>query len=152
MYFWKTQDLAKQIKDGTLNEVDKKNYYIAISVITVVSLYIAIGGGTTDGVATLTECILSIAIAVLGINITFRSNKGSEGSDYIARIAILSVPISVKIFAFTFIIAFLGGLAAGVMGGDDAADFGQWITVYISLAMQVIFFWRFNVHLKIINA
>ncbi|MBL4881590.1 MAG: hypothetical protein JKX82_09730 [Oleispira sp.] len=151
MYFWKTQDLAKKINDGSLSEEDKKNYYIVISIITIASLYIAIGGGTTDGIATLTECILSIAITALGINVTFKSNKGNEGNDYIARVAILSVPITVKLFVFGILAGLVGGIIAGIIGGEESADLGQWSMVFISIVLQVIFFWRLNVHLSSIN-
>jgi hypothetical protein len=154
MYYWKTKDLAAQIKEGDISEELKKNYYVASSVIATAFMYMAIAGGTQNGIATLAECILLIIITVIGINITFKSNGGNEGLNYISRVVMLSLPILIKLI----ILSLLGGIAIGiaivaVVGASGEVDtiLSQWGATVISALAQVLFFWRINVHLCHIN-
>jgi ABC-type antimicrobial peptide transport system permease subunit len=150
MYYWKTQDLATQIKEGDISEELKKNYYVATSIIATAFMYIAIAGGTQDGVATLTECILLIIVTVLGINITFKSNGGDNGANYISRVVMLSLPLLIKIVIFSFLGGIVIGIAAGASEETDL-DLSQWGVTAVSVLAQVFFFWRINVHLCHIN-
>lgn len=150
MYYWKTKNLASSIKKGEIDAVETKNYYIALSIITIIGMYLAIEGGTADGVATAIECFLMILMTVFGINITFNTNQGGEGVDYIARVVILSLPILIKLYVFSLIVGITIGIAIGV-NGDMEIDFGQWPLVVIAIIVQAIYFWRLNTHLRFIN-
>lgn len=150
MYYWKTEDLSGQIKEGNIGETEKKNYYIIATVITTASMYMAIGSGTTDSLVTLVECIALIAIVVVGINITFNSNGGGGGQDYIARIAMLSVPILIKLFVFSILVGFGLGVVIASSGETDI-NVNQWGMTVISVVVQLLYFWRLNIHLCHIN-
>lgn len=150
MYYWKTKNLATQIKEGNISQELKKNYYIATSIIASIFISMASANGTQDGMATLAECILLIIIMVIGINITFKSNGGNQGVSYISRVVMLSLPILIKLF----ILCFLGGIAIGVFfvaSGNIDVILNQWGLTFISALSQVLFFWRINVHLRNIN-
>jgi hypothetical protein len=156
MHYWKTKDLASSIKDGSIDKVEAKNYYIAVSIIGFLGMYIAISEGTTNLIATSVECVFLVIITVIGINITFKTNQGAEGDDYIARIVILSLPILIKLYVLALIIGFAFGVAIGasfVMGinGGTESDLGQWPFVILSIIVQTIYFWRLNTHLRYIN-
>ncbi len=150
MYYWKTHDLASQIKAGDTSEEMKKNYYVATSVIATAFMYLAIAGGTQDGIATLAECILLIVVTVLGINVTFKTNGGNNGVNYISRVVMLSLPLLIKIVIFSF----LGGIVIGIVAGasgEGSLALSQWGVTIVSVLAQVLFFWRVNVHLCYIN-
>jgi len=152
MFYWKTSSLAKQIKEGKIRESDRKNYYLATSILVSILMYLAMGEGTSDYIATLVECTVLILIVVFGINITFNTNKGNEGEDYVARVTMLSLPILIKLFVFAFIAALLFGIVIGATGDNIEIASGQWSMTIIALVTQVLFFWRINVHLEYINA
>ena len=154
MFYWNTRKLADQIKSGELQETDKKNYYLATSILLTAFMYMAIAEGSTNAIATLIEGVLLIAIVIMGINITFSTNKGNDGSEYIARITMLSLPILIKVFVITIALALITGIIAGViigLGGGEWGDPSDWIWVLMSAVIQVIYFWRVNVHLAYIN-
>ena len=154
MYFWKTQKLVDKIKEGNLTEKEQKNYYLATSIIGIAFLYMAVAGGTHDGIATLTECILLIFITILGINITFASNCGNEGVNYDSRLVMLSLPIIIKVVLISFIGGALVGVLVGVASdknGELNMQYMQWGTIVISVLSQTFFLWRLNVHIRNIN-
>lgn len=150
MYYWKTQELATQIKEDSLSKEQKKNYYLATTIVGILFMYIAIAGGSQDATATLVECLLVLIISVAAINITFKSNGGNEGDDYIARVVMLGFPVLIKVF----ILSFLAGIILGIVG--IALDMptlfeSQWAMTAIGVSMQIFYFWRINAHLRNIN-
>ena len=44
MYYWKTKQLANEIKADTLTGATKRNYYIGSSTIILLAMYLAIIG------------------------------------------------------------------------------------------------------------
>lgn len=150
MYFWKTKILATQIKETNISEEEQKNYYIATSVLATAFMYIAIAGGTPNLKATLTECVLLIIVTIFGINITFKTNQGNDGSNYISRVVMLGLPILIKIIIFGFLAGVLVGVFMGVADNADPVD-SQWGVCAVSVIAQLLFFWRVNVHLCHIN-
>ena len=149
MYYWKTEALADQIKEASISEKEKKNYYIAISILSSLAVCSFIGSDTTADMAILVMCVLAILITIVGINMTFKTNQGNEGTDYIARVTALSLPILIKLFVFGVIIGIVA-IAAGASGKAEV-NLGQWPMVLMSVVSQLIFFWRLNVHLRHIN-
>lgn len=151
MYFWKTRELATQIKDGVIDESMRKNYYLATVVFSTISVYFLIGAGTPDFVALAVEGGLIILINIVGINITFVTNRGNEGKDYIARVVMLSLPLIIKLFVFSFPVGLLLlGIVAGASGELDILIV-EWSMALLVVVIQLIYFWRINVHLQRIN-
>jgi hypothetical protein len=150
MYFWQTKKLANAIKTCSLSEQDKKNYYIGSSAITLITMYIAIIGGTENMYLTIAVGAVTFIVMVFGINLTFKTNGGNEGKDYIARVVILSFPLLIKIYLYAVIATIILGIL-GTMIFGIRTSLNEWINLLISVAVQVIFFWRLNVHLTAIN-
>ena len=150
MFYWKTEELAEQIKEGNISEELKKNYYLATSVIMIVSTYLAMAVGIQNSMATLTECVLVLIITVLSINIIFATNHGNDGTDFISRVVMLGLPILIKLLVFAFTAGLIIGIYSGASGQTDLGMNG-WDSTIISVLVQVIFFWRINVHLWYIN-
>ena len=75
MYFWNTNELSQTIKSSKLSDNDWKNYYLAVSIMTLV-------GGYLNGLdvsprentmAFLIEALSMIGITIFGISITFKT-------------------------------------------------------------------------------
>ncbi len=150
MYIWKTSSLAADIKNGVVGGREWKNYYLAVSIFITLSMYLAALAPREHLVAVLVEAIAVVGILIFGVSITYQTNKGDRGVDYISRMTALSFPILVKLL----VVGLLFGVLIGIVG--EVASFSEfvmeWFMVAFSVAIQVIFFWRINVHLKCINA
>ena len=151
MYYWKTKSLATEIKNENINKTETKNYYTAVSVITIVSMYLTTDEGTTSGIATLLECTLLIFITIFGINITFNTNQGNKGKDYISRVTMLSLPILIKLIVFLLITGFSFGYFMAANNYEVLPLVDTWLGVTISALLQIIYFWRINIYLQCIN-
>jgi hypothetical protein len=150
MYFWKTDELARAIKEDKVSELEWKNYYLAASVFLLISIYLGALAPRTGGIPLLLlEAALIIAITVVGINITFKTNQLGTGGNYIARVTALGFPILIKIF----LLGLLGGIISGILAGTQvfAESSPQILISLISVLAQLFFFWRINHHLKFIN-
>ena len=153
MYYWKTKLLAEKIKNGSMNARERKNYYLATLVLSIILLYMYVGSGTNNGIATLAECISLVVITAIGINITFKSNGGDEGLDYIQRMVILSLPIQIKLFfLFLFVGVVIAVAVSCATGCDSNPPQSQWLVMLSSVVAQILYFWRLNIHISYINS
>lgn len=151
MYIWKTTELANEIKENTLTEKDWKQYYLAGSIVMIIALYLTqleprIEINTQSLIV---EAVLMVVIAVIGINITFKTNQNNNGSNFVARIIALSLPIIIKstVFLVLFFIA-LGVVAEVAELSTESID---WLMVIFTVLIEALIFWRINVHLNYIN-
>lgn len=149
MYIWKTAKLATEIKENTLTEKDWKQYFLAGSILITISIYLTQLAARTNTESLIVEAVLMVAIAVIGINIAFKTNQNNNGSNFVARITALTFPISIKLIALSI----LYGIAVGIV--EEVAEVSiqsqEWAVVAFTVLIQVLFFWRINVHLKYIN-
>jgi len=151
MFIWKTTELANAIKENTLTEKDWKQYYLAGSIVMIIALYLTqleprIEINTQSLIV---EAVLMVVIAVIGINITFKTNQNNNGSNFVARIIALSLPIIIKstVFLVLFFIA-LGVVAEVAELSTESID---WLMVIFTVLIEALIFWRINVHLNYIN-
>jgi len=151
MYIWKTASLAKDIKENNLTDEQWKNYYLAGSILLTLSTYL-INISPRMGTSLLIEMLVVLAVILLGINITFNTNikGGGSGSDYIARVTALSLPILIKVYLLAIIFGVCVGALEVVLSIDKAVS-ASVISVF-TILIQVLVFWRINTHLKAINA
>jgi len=151
VYFWKTQQLADDIKSNKISEKSKMYYYLIMMVLFdfIAYLYLVEGLDTVSTTIVISEMLSVIIVTIAGILITFKTNKGEDGVDYIARVIMLAFPISIKIFIFMMIfdVALLGIVFYYF-------DFDEWSDLFISLQtvlVSILLYWRINVYLKYIN-
>ena len=151
VYFWKTQQLADDIKSDKISEKSKMYYYLVMMVLFdfIAYLYLVEGLDTVSTTIVISEMLSVIIVTIAGILITFKTNKGEDGVDYIARVIMLAFPISIKIFIFMMIfdVALLGIVFYYF-------DFDEWSDLFISLQtvlVSILLYWRINVYLKYIN-
>lgn len=149
MFFWKTNRLASVIKEGGLTETNRKNYYLAGTMLVTIDVYMNLLSVPHNIYAILVGVTSLILITIFGIKITFSSNKGKDGTDYLGRMIALSFPLIIKSLLISLIIGVL--LAKyDVLNGDRNVQ--SWHFVIVATAIQAWIFWRLNVHIKFINA
>jgi len=163
MYIWNTKRLASDIKNNNIGEKAKLFYYLIFGVFTslafpsVLPEYWMPDYDPTQ-VITLQDYLINLLLVVLifiiGTLVTFRSNKGKGGSDYIARVVMLSVPISIKFNVLLLLI--LAILLPSVMNDPLSIQSANSLEIVANIKdikplMYVVMFWRINFHLKYIN-
>jgi len=98
----------------------------------------------------LVEAISMIGILIFGISITYTTNKGDDGIDYVSRMTALTFPVTVKLFILSLFFGIL------IVIANEMASLSEqlidWAFVIFTVVIQMAFFWRINVHLKYINA
>jgi hypothetical protein len=150
MYIWKTGSLVTDIKNDDVGPKEWKKYYLALSIFFTLAIYLTALAPRENMAALLIEAITAVGILIFGVSITYQSNKGDMGVDYISRMTALSFPITIKLF----LISLLGGVLIGVL--SEAVSISEasmeWMTVGFSLVLQVAFFWWVNIYIKYINA
>jgi hypothetical protein len=149
MYFWKTGSLVEDLKNNKVTERNFKNYYLALSLLGMISCYLAMTAPPENMTMMLIDAISSIGITVVGIGFVFKCNGGDSGSNFINKALCLSFPLMVKVFVAGF---FIGVVAAGFM---EAGSLSQQVIeiayMALGLLLQVIFFWRLAVHIQRVN-
>ena len=70
MYFWKTKSLSEDIKSSVLTDEDWKKYYLAGSIILMLSLYLGSLAPRVNMESLLVEAITIIGVIIFGINIS----------------------------------------------------------------------------------
>jgi hypothetical protein len=149
MYFWKTKELANKIKNNELTEADRKNYYLAGLVIMYAGIYFVYANPRSDTFSLLLEAILIILVSVIGINVTFKSNGGNSGNDYIARVVALLFPITIKIVISSLVVGIVIGFAMAAMSLPKL--YVNYAATFVTVIFQALTFWRLNVAIKYVN-
>ena len=151
MYFWKTGDLANDIKNDEVPDHGWKNYFLAWSIIGTLSMYLVSIAPHENMDAMLVEMIGLVGITIFGISKTFGTNieGGGTAQNYFSRSIALSVPLLVKFTVLSFFAGIVLGIAEGAL--SLPASGSQWALCALVLGIQILYFWRINVHLAYIN-
>jgi len=150
MYFWKTAQLADDIKNNKVNEKSKMYYYLLMMIMFNIFAYsFLLDLEAENSSVDVFEMIITTLLLIGGILINFKANKGVDGSDYMARVVMLGLPIAIKL---TIIMLLLGLLLFEIVYAYwDFDIFTDWFIFCQSVAITILFYWRVNVHLKYIN-
>jgi hypothetical protein len=149
MYFWKTDQLAEDIKDNKISEKSKMYYYLlTISIYNIIG-YQYLSEFSGDMTTAIGEMLVTTLVLIFGTFITFKTNNSRGGSDYIARVIMLGLPISIKLIVFTLIFQIvLYEVVFYYWNYDILTD----LFISVSAAIiSILLFWRINEHLKFIN-
>jgi hypothetical protein len=145
MYFWNTNELSQNIKISKLSDNDWKNYYLAMSIVGMLGLYLTALSPRENTMALLVEAISMIGILIFGISITFKTHKTNDKNvaSYISKMVALSFPISIKFLVLSF--------GFGIILGIVEAGNQEWSITAMTVTFQALMFWRLNIHLQAIN-
>lgn len=149
MYIWNTNKLVQALKSGNVTERDFKNYYLASSIIMLVSYYLATAIPVENTTMVLIEAIGSIGITIFGIDFVFRCNGGDSGSHFLNKALSLSLPLMAK----AIVAGFCVGIALAILEETSLAKQAvEIIYTGLVLLIQLVFFWRLAVHVQRVNA
>ena len=150
MYFWKTAQLADDIKNNKVSEKSKMHYYLLMMTMFNIFAYsFLLDLGAENVSVDIFEMAITTLLLVGGILINFKANKGVDGADYMARVIMLGVPIAVKLTIAMMLFGIL--LFEVVYAYWDFDVLTDWFILGQSVVATILFYWRVNVHLKYIN-
>ncbi|MES2823480.1 MAG: hypothetical protein V4732_07755 [Pseudomonadota bacterium] len=147
MYIWKTENLATDIKNNAVGQSEWKKYYLAGSLFMTVAMYLVALAPRENITATLVEAVVVVGILIFGVSVTYQSNKGDAGVDYVARMIALTFPIMIKLILASFILGVIAGFLGEILSLSEEV-----FTAASGPIIQAIFFWRINFYIKYINS
>lgn len=149
MYFWKTRLLATELAKGPLEAGTLKNYYLATSILVLVSYYVALLGPRENLYALTAEAIGVLVATIIGLNAAFTANGGATGTRFLDKIIALSFPLLIRVLAAGFV---LGLLVAILEAAELSKVQVEWVSSISTIAIQVVFFLRLVTHVRKTNA
>ncbi|EKO3844721.1 hypothetical protein NTE29_005051 [Vibrio harveyi] len=148
MYIWKTSKLSEELRDNKVPDSDWIKYALIFLIFYTVTLYLMILAPYASNEAMITEAIGILVVSILGVGVTYRTNN-RDGKTYILRSIALSIPLS---FRFVALSVLVGMAIVSFDFGDQHYFIIELLSTFSVIALQALYFWRLNVHLKYINS
>ena len=149
MYLWNTSKIVNAIRENSITKTEFKNYYMVLSIITLISFYFATIEAASDLSALAIEAFVMILITALGINLAFKASGGEEGENFIRNFVVLSLPLMIKII----VISSVFGLIVGIFIYEKYSEVNMSLMLSIfGVLVQIWFYWRMCIHLSSIRS
>ncbi len=97
MYWWNVSKLAKDLREGRVEEKERFKYYIAVTVAAVAYAEVAGYIGHQFNIPNAIRSAVYVAVAIIGTILCYRANRNGDNNDFISRMICLSWPIGVKV-------------------------------------------------------
>ncbi|MFZ3511773.1 hypothetical protein LC147_01680 [Vibrio harveyi] len=148
MYIWKTSKLSEELRDNKVPDSDWIKYALIFLIFYTVTPYLMILAPYASNEAMITEAIGILVVSIFGLGVTYRTNN-RDGKTYILRSIALSIPLS---FRFVALSVLVGMAIVSFDFGDQHYFIIELLSTFSVIALQALYFWRLNVHLKYINS
>jgi hypothetical protein len=151
MYFWKTGNLAQDIKEDSISDQGWMKYFLAWMLISTFSQYLMSLTPYEDTNAMVGEMIGIIGVIIFGVSITFKTNLSGSGTaqNYFSRAVALSLPIMIKLLILSIGVGVILGIIEESLSVPVINN--PWVMCAFALILETLYFWRINVHLHYIN-
>ncbi|WP_199481718.1 hypothetical protein [Vibrio owensii] len=148
MYIWKTSKLSEELKDNKVPDSDWIKYALIFLIFYTVTPYLMFLAPYVNNEVMITEAIGILVVSILGVVVTYRTNN-RDGKTYILRSIALSIPLS---FRFVVLSVLVGMAIVSFDFGAQHYFIVELLSTFSVIALQALYFWRLNVHLKYINS
>ncbi|MET2952351.1 hypothetical protein ABXV17_02420 [Vibrio harveyi] len=148
MYIWKTSKLSEELRDNKVPDSDWIKYALIFLIFYTVTPYLMILAPYASNEAMITEAIGILVVSIFGVGVTYRTSN-RDGKTYILRSIALSIPLS---FRFVALSVLVGMAIVSFDFGDQHYFIIELLSTFSVIALQALYFWRLNVHLKYINS
>jgi hypothetical protein len=151
-HWWKSSKLVTQLAEGSMREVDAVRYMAIAAFQYQVVLYMAAWYGNWRGSQLLVECLVVLAISLVGIHECYKANGSASGRQFLLRYCALSVPVALKLGLLSTAV----GLAMSYGGGyvinratfRDPNFVHEVLAFVLALVFTFAFYWRVAFHLS----
>ena len=97
MNLWNIQVLAKKLANNQISEKDGMAYYLTSSLLLLFATYYALWWGVTRDWLFYSELVILSVITIYGCIRAFEINGGENGTNFIQRAIVLSVPVGIRV-------------------------------------------------------
>lgn len=104
MYFWKVDDLVRDLRAGIVSEYDKMKYFLFEIVLVYLGLFGNIAhGDTPTAIITMFFMVFQLAIVVWGTYHCFVINKQHDNKNFLERYICLRFPLMIRFAVYVFL-------------------------------------------------
>jgi hypothetical protein len=155
-HFWHTDRLAKELAANSMSERSACQYTMLGTVIYTLTTYTSLWFGAMRDWDFFFELVFVLVVSLVGVRECYKANGGSEGTQFITRSSVLSVPIGLKLaLAGTALGQGLYFAAPYFFGSSVLRDpelVYRYISFLVPVAFTFIFYWRIAHHLRYVKA
>ena len=154
VHFLSTKNARTLLLTGVTPE-DQASYWLLGAVIGVAYTYQSGWIGFRFEWPILIDIFTSLAILWVGIQECYRANRADKGRDLILKLAVLGVPLGIRLWIITLLLYALNwwGFPAFMRTGLFANPERAWhfLTFALWNGTAAIFWWRMHFHIKVLN-
>ena len=96
MYFWNVKQLIHDLKTHQVKQSQFKNYYIASSILILVSFFFVAITPEQPVRLNLATFVVNLGLLISWTNAIFKANGGEQGQQFLNRFFALYLPIVLK--------------------------------------------------------
>jgi len=152
IHWWNTDKLVERLVTDSLSESESLRYAMVAAALYTQAMYWATWFGGYQSWLLLYEFAAVTAVALIGVSECFKANDGSLGSDFLKRLAVLGVPVGIKVMLASIVLGQV--LYFGFPYVVTPTTFRDPVFVYqlasfvFGMAFMAAFYWRIAFHLR----
>lgn len=104
MYFWNVKALVRDLSEGKVSEGGKMKYLLAYAILSALQVEIIRLIKEHFGPILLVQAFGMLVILAGGILACYQANRKRDGRDFIERFICLSLPLTIRIGALSFVV------------------------------------------------
>src|SRR5436309_9995005 len=104
MYFWKTKEVVRALKQRTLTQHEKMKYFLATCTLYALAFVAAPLGNQTLSIPWLLQSAVIVVLVIAGTLFCYRANRAADDQDFIDRFVCIAWPLTVKIVLIAMVV------------------------------------------------
>lgn len=156
MYFWRTDQLIKDLKQNSITQAEFKNYYLISGILILLSFFVLSQTGVDELKISLAGFVINLGLLISWINAAFKANGGEKGHAFLNRFIALYLPITIKITIFAIVGMLCYELIFNVFkdrfNDAELAHIDAIESVVVDIATSFLIYWRIFVAIKKVNS
>ncbi|OAL79027.1 hypothetical protein AY606_06255 [Acinetobacter sp. SFB] len=156
MYFWRTDQLIKDLKQNSITHAEFKNYYLISGILILLSFFVLSQTGVDELKISLAGFVINLGLLISWINAAFKANGGEKGHAFLNRFIALYLPITIKItiFAIVGMICYelIFSFFKDRFNDAELAHIDAIESVVVDIATSFLIYWRIFVAIKKVNS
>lgn len=146
MYFWNTNALQSELKNGTLTQADRFKYFFVFVVLTAIGIEISRHMPVPSFERSIGS-VLNIIVTIVGTIWCYKVNKAGDNSEFIDRYICLSLPVSVRVIVLFMVFYFSYMIIGTILFGNPFSEYinsFNWLDVFFFTMFDLILYWRLS--------
>jgi hypothetical protein len=156
IHWWNTDKLVERLAEKRVSEHESVRYARIAAVQYTLATYLATWFGGYQSWLLIYEFVIVTAIALVGVNECFKANGGLYGIDFLKRMAVISVPVGIKVMLGSIILGqftnFVFPYFVTAESFKNPSYVYQLFSFTFTAAFMAVFYWRLTTHFSRLSA